>query len=83
MILLLLTLIWGSSFILIKRGLDHFDAGEVGALRMFSASIVLFPLAIKWFVEDRLKMGQYGVELDGKLLDGPVQLDSVNDQEFK
>jgi drug/metabolite transporter (DMT)-like permease len=49
LILILLTLIWGSSFILIKRGLDHFDAGEVGALRMFAASVVLFPLAIRWF----------------------------------
>ena len=46
-LLLVLTLIWGSSFILIKRGLDVFDAGEVGALRMFSASLVLSPLAIK------------------------------------
>jgi drug/metabolite transporter (DMT)-like permease len=46
-ILILLTLIWGSSFILIKRGLDHFDAGEVGALRMFSASLVLLPLALR------------------------------------
>ncbi|RLD24897.1 MAG: EamA family transporter [Bacteroidetes bacterium] len=48
-LLLLLTLIWGSSFILIKRGLDVFDAGEVGALRMFAASLVLSPLAIKHF----------------------------------
>jgi drug/metabolite transporter (DMT)-like permease len=46
-LLLLLTLIWGSSFILIKRGLDVFDAGEVGALRMFAASLVLSPLAFK------------------------------------
>ncbi len=48
-LLLILTLIWGSSFILIKRGLDVFDAGEVGALRMFAASIVLAPLAVKHF----------------------------------
>jgi drug/metabolite transporter (DMT)-like permease len=46
-LLLLLTLIWGSSFILIKRGLDVFDAGEVGALRMFTASLVLSPLAFR------------------------------------
>jgi len=49
LLLLILTLIWGSSFILIKRGLDVFDAGEVGALRMFAASIVLAPLAVKHF----------------------------------
>lgn len=59
LILLLLTLIWGSSFILIKRGLDHFDAGEVGALRMFSASIVLFPLAIRWFKKFTTKQYLY------------------------
>ena len=47
LILITLTIVWGSSFILIKRGLDHFDAGEVGALRMFAASIVLMPLALK------------------------------------
>jgi drug/metabolite transporter (DMT)-like permease len=46
-LLIILTLIWGSSFILIKRGLDVFDAGEVGALRMLSASLVLSPLAFK------------------------------------
>ena len=49
LLLIILTLIWGSSFILIKRGLDVFDAGEVGALRMFAASLVLSPLAIKHF----------------------------------
>ena len=47
-LLIILTLIWGSSFILIKRGLDVFDAGEVGALRMFAASIVLTPIALKY-----------------------------------
>jgi drug/metabolite transporter (DMT)-like permease len=47
LLLLLLTLIWGSSFILIKRGLDVFSAGEVGALRMLAASLVMAPLAIK------------------------------------
>ncbi len=49
LLLIILTLIWGSSFILIKRGLDVFDAGEVGALRMFAASLVLSPLAFKHF----------------------------------
>lgn len=44
-LLALLTLIWGTSFILIKRGLDAFDAGEVGALRMLSAGVVLLPIA--------------------------------------
>jgi len=47
-LLLALTFIWGSSFILIKRGLDVFSPGEVGALRMFTASLVLSPLALKY-----------------------------------
>ena len=58
LILIMLTLVWGSSFILIKRGLDHFDPGEVGALRMFSASIVLFPMALRHI--RKLTKRQYG-----------------------
>ncbi|MEQ8572932.1 DMT family transporter [Fulvivirga sp.] len=42
-----LSLIWGSSFILIKRGLDVFSAGEVGAIRIIAASTFLLPFAIK------------------------------------
>lgn len=44
-LLIALTLIWGTSFILIKRSLVAFDAGEVGALRMLMAGIVLLPFA--------------------------------------
>jgi drug/metabolite transporter (DMT)-like permease len=40
-----LTLIWGTSFILIKQGLKVFSPDEVGALRVASASIFLMPLA--------------------------------------
>lgn len=45
-LLILLALIWGSSFILIKRGLEVFSAGEVGAIRLVSAAIVLLPLSL-------------------------------------
>ncbi|GAA5032339.1 permease [Marivirga lumbricoides] len=45
-LLITLALIWGSSFILIKKGLQVFSAGEVGALRIFSAAIVLLPLSL-------------------------------------
>ena len=58
-LLLILTVIWGSSFILIKRGLDVFDAGEVGALRMFSASLVLSPLALKYLKSFSLRQYFY------------------------
>lgn len=45
-LLVILTLIWGSSFILIKRGLEVFSPGEVGAYRMVAAASVLLPLSI-------------------------------------
>lgn len=46
-ILIILTLIWGSSFILIKRGLDAFSANEVGALRIVAAAVVMIPTAFR------------------------------------
>src|SRR5690606_6951698 len=46
MLLFLLALIWGSSFILIKKGLVVFSPGEVGAYRIVSAAIVLLPLSL-------------------------------------
>jgi len=45
LILGVLAIVWGSSFILIKRGLTAFSAGEVGALRIVSAALFLLPLA--------------------------------------
>ena len=39
----LLALIWGSSFLLIKKGLLAFGPMEVGALRISSAGLVLAP----------------------------------------
>ncbi len=47
MILLALVLVWGSSFILIKRGLEHFDAATVGALRVALSFLFLLPLAVR------------------------------------
>jgi drug/metabolite transporter (DMT)-like permease len=46
LLLILLALIWGSSFILIKRGLEVFSPGEVGAYRIVSAALVLLPLSL-------------------------------------
>jgi drug/metabolite transporter (DMT)-like permease len=42
----LLTLIWGTSFILIKQGLKAFSPDEVGALRVASAALFVAPIAI-------------------------------------
>lgn len=48
-LLLILALIWGTSFILMKKGLVVFSPGEVAALRMTIAGIILLPLALmKW-----------------------------------
>lgn len=44
--LALLALIWGSSFILIKLGLEVFDPLAVGAIRILTASMVLTPLSL-------------------------------------
>src|SRR5687767_12498432 len=46
LLLLLLSLIWGTSYILIKQGLKVFDPDEVGALRVAVASLFLLPVAI-------------------------------------
>ena len=45
-LLVLLALIWGSSFILIKRGLEVFSPGEVGAYRIVAAATFLLPLSL-------------------------------------
>jgi len=44
---LVLSLIWGSSFILIKKGLTSLNPEEVASLRIASASLVLLPFAAK------------------------------------
>ncbi len=45
----LLSIVWGSSFILIKEGLKAFNAYQVASLRMLSAGLVLLPFAIQAF----------------------------------
>jgi drug/metabolite transporter (DMT)-like permease len=43
----LLSLVWGSSFVLIKDGLRSFSPYQVASLRMLFAGLVLVPFAIK------------------------------------
>lgn len=45
-ILIALSLVWGSSFILIKKGLVAFDPGQVGSIRIIFAFLVLFPFGL-------------------------------------
>ncbi len=48
LLLLLLSFIWGSSFILMKKGLDSFSYQQVAALRIFIAFIVLMPFTLNY-----------------------------------
>nr|WP_262511368.1 DMT family transporter [Pontibacter diazotrophicus] len=46
MLIVVLTFIWGTSFILIKKGLVVFSSDELGALRIVIACLSLLPFAI-------------------------------------
>lgn len=57
-LLVVLSIIWGSSFILIKKSLEHFNPFQVGALRVLIAGVILLPIAIskyKLFPKKHLK----------------------------
>jgi drug/metabolite transporter (DMT)-like permease len=56
-LLLVLALIWGTSFILIKQGLKVFPPDVVGALRVSAACIILLPLSLPRLHE--LKKGDH------------------------
>jgi drug/metabolite transporter (DMT)-like permease len=43
---IVLTIIWGSSFILMKHSKEELSASQIGALRIFSGGIILLPLAV-------------------------------------
>ena len=47
-LLILLTIVWGSSFILIKKGLTIYSAPQVASIRIFSASLFMVPFAFSW-----------------------------------
>ncbi len=49
MLLLMLSLIWGSSFILIKKGLEAFNYEQVATLRIFIAFIFLAVMGRKFY----------------------------------
>lgn len=46
-ILILLALMWGTSFILIKQGLKVFAPAELGALRVTAAFVFLLPIGLR------------------------------------
>jgi len=49
LILILLAVIWGSSFILMKRGLEHFSPPQVASIRLTVAFLCLFPFVFRDF----------------------------------
>jgi drug/metabolite transporter (DMT)-like permease len=65
-LLILLSLIWGTSFILMKRGLLVFSPGEVGSIRVVAAMLFLLPLAVTKLKE--LRGIQYGKLLASGLM---------------
>lgn len=58
-ILTTLSLIWGSSFILIKKSLIGFSSGQVASLRIIFAFIVLFPVALPRLKKITLKQYKF------------------------
>src|SRR3954469_25612468 len=46
LLFLVLSIIWGSSFILMKHSKEELSAAQIAALRIFSASVVFLPVAI-------------------------------------
>ena len=47
--LVILSLIWGTSYILMKKGLESFSPYQVGALRIVITFVCLLPVALKHF----------------------------------
>ena len=45
-IFFLLSVIWGSSFILMKKSAEFLSGWQIGAIRIFSAGLVFFPFAV-------------------------------------
>lgn len=63
--LILLSLIWGSSFVLMKEGLVVFTSDEVAALRIVIAFLALAPFLIKHYKNINLKKDWLGLLLMG------------------
>jgi len=54
-LLFALSLTWGSSFILMKKGLEAFSSDEVAAIRISMAFLVLLPVFVKNFTKEYIK----------------------------
>ena len=66
LLFIILSIIWGSSFILMKIGMQHLSAYQVASIRILSAGIVLLPFAIKGFKQ--VPKNKYGAIIIAGLL---------------
>ena len=64
-ILITLSLVWGSSFILMKQGLKAFSSDEVAGLRIVIASAFMLPFLIKHYNRLSVKKNLKGLLLMG------------------
>lgn len=64
-ILITLSLVWGSSFILMKQGLKAFSSDEVAGLRIVIASAFMLPFMIKHYNRLSVKKNLKGLLLMG------------------
>lgn len=55
------------------------DDPETLAARVLEKEHIIYPTAIRWFAEGRLKLEDHRVVLDGRPLDRPVDLDELTD----
>ena len=46
LLFIVLSLVWGSSFILMKASKEHLNGYQIGAIRIFSAGIIFLPFAL-------------------------------------
>lgn len=65
-IFFLLSLIWGSSFILMKKSSENLSGWQIGSLRIFSAGIVFLPFAVFHF--SKIPLQKYPVIILSGLL---------------
>jgi drug/metabolite transporter (DMT)-like permease len=64
-LLYLLAFIWGSSFILMKAGLEYYSAATIGSLRILFAMLILLPFAINALRKPMLKHEHFFIALFG------------------
>jgi drug/metabolite transporter (DMT)-like permease len=51
----ILSIVWGSSFILMKKSGEHLNGVQIGAIRIFAAGVSLLPLAVVHILKIPLK----------------------------